>query len=398
MLLDEYASTVGDEAMHLLHEAAKPLRGKRVVHVNSTRAGGGVAEILESMQKLMVALGIETSWEVIQGTANFFECTKQLHNGLQGNSVSLSEQHYKEYDRVNAETAERLQEQLQTAEYVMIHDPQPCALIRHFPKRQGKWLWRCHIDAGHPDPSVWQFLKPLVSLYDGAVFTLREFAHRLSCPLFIIPPGIDPLSPKNCTLPDSVIEETCRAYKIDRARPIFLQVSRFDCFKDPVGVIQAYKKAHIPGSQLILAGGTADDDPEGADVLRAAQEAAQGEADIKILLLPSDAHRTINALQRAATVVLQKSLKEGFGLTVTEALWKEKPVIGGNVGGIRLQIKNERTGYLVQTPNEAAQAMVRLIKNPSLCASMGQAGHALVHQHFLITRHLTDYLKAWTAL
>ncbi|HET6372833.1 MAG TPA: glycosyltransferase, partial [Candidatus Polarisedimenticolia bacterium] len=260
-------------------------------------------------------------------------------------------------------------------------------------KRDSTWIWRCHVDVSRPHRPVWKFLRSFVGEYDASIFSLAAFAQPLPHPQYLIPPGIDPLSPKNMPLEEKEVEVTAARFGLDPDRPVILQVSRFDRFKDPVGVIRAYRmvRDHIP-VQLVLAGGTASDDPEGDEVLAEVREEAGADPDIHVLVLPPDAHREINALQRRADVVLQKSLREGFGLTVTEAMWKEKPVIGGDVGGIMLQVVNDHTGYRVSTPEGAAFRIRYLLNRPELMASMGSKGRTFVRENFLLTRQLREYL------
>lgn len=393
-LLDAYAKVAGEDVIDHLTQLAAPLRGRRVVHVNSTRVGGGVAEILAKLVPLSRDLDIDASWEVITGEGEFFECTKGFHNALQGNRLAISERLLKVYQDTNAVNAERLRSVLEEADFVFIHDPQPAPLVRHCPQRKGKWVWRCHIDASRPYRPVWRYLRHDVASYDASIFSLADFAQNLPHPKYIIPPSIDPLSEKNMELPQAEIDGIYREFGVDRDRPMLLQVSRFDHFKDPVGVIHAYRltKKFLPSVQLVLAGGSATDDPEGETVLRDVQAAAAEDPDIHILLLPPDAHRTINALQRAADIVLQKSLKEGFGLTVTEALWKGKAVIGGDVGGIRLQVINFHTGFLVSTPEGAALRTRYLLHQPEKLREMGAKAGQFVRDNFLITRQLRENL------
>lgn len=393
-LLDAYAKVAGEDVIDHLTQLAAHLRGRRVVHVNSTRVGGGVAEILDKLVPLSRDLDIDASWEVITGEGEFFECTKGFHNALQGNRLAISERLLRVYQDTNAVNAERLRPVLEEADFVFIHDPQPAPLIRHCPQRKGKWVWRCHIDASRPYRPVWRYLRHDVASYDASIFSLADFAQNLPHPKYIIPPSIDPLSEKNMELPQAEIDGIYREFGVDRDRPMLLQVSRFDHFKDPVGVIHAYRltKKFLPSVQLVLAGGSATDDPEGETVLRDVQAAAAEDPDIHILLLPPDAHRTINALQRAADIVLQKSLKEGFGLTVTEALWKGKAVIGGDVGGIRLQVINFHTGFLVSTPEGAALRTRYLLHQPEKLREMGAKAGQFVRDNFLITRQLRENL------
>lgn len=392
--LNDYAAVAGPDVVQQLALLSASLRGLRVVHVNSTRVGGGVAEILQTMVPLMRELGLDASWEVIDGSPAFFEVTKQFHNGLQGQTVAIPEALFGEYGRVSEANADRLAPLLRDADIVFIHDPQPAALARAVGQRRGRWVWRCHIDVSRPSRQVWRFLRPYVADYDAAVFSMADFVQELACPAYLIPPSIDPLAPKNVPLPEAEVAAVCAGLGIDPARPLVLQVSRFDRFKDPVGVIEAFRLARpfIPGLQLVLAGGGATDDPEGAAVEAEVRAAAGEDADIIVLQLPNDAHRTINALQHAADVVLQKSTREGFGLTVAEALWKGRPVIGGDTGGIRLQVVNHQTGFLVRTPEGAAIRIRYLMRHAGLRRAMGERGREHVRENFLVTRQLREYL------
>jgi trehalose synthase len=277
---------------------------------------------------------------------------------------------------------------------VIIHDPQPAALINHFPKHKGKWVWRCHIDMSRPFRPVWKYLREFVSKYNASIFSLSDFAQPLPHPIYLIPPSIDPIHEKNMDINHEEIREVQSRFEIDPDRPVILQVSRYDRFKDPIGVIHAYKlaKKFIPSLQLVLAGGGAADDPEGEVVLNEVHIAAKDDSDLKVLLLPGDAHRTINALQRGSDIILQKSIKEGFGLTVTEAMWKKKPVIGGDTGGIRIQVVNHHTGFLVNTPQGAALRIRYLLHSPDIMDEMGGKAKEFVRENFLITRHLQEYL------
>jgi len=399
-ILESYVQVCGEEVITQLRQLAAPLKGKRIIHVNSTAVGGGVAEILTKLVPLMRDLDLDVAWEVIKGDEDFFQCTKSMHNALQGNPVPISPQHLSHYQAVNADNADQLRHTLQPADYVFIHDPQPAALLSHMPQRQGKWIWRCHIDVSHPYRPVWKVLRDHIAPYDASIFSLATFAQALPHPEYIIPPSIDPLSDKNIDLEPQEIQSICDRYGIDSTRPWFIQVSRFDRFKDPVGVIRAYQLAtkFLPSLQLVLAGGSADDDPEGAAVLAEVKEAAAGDPDIHILALPPDANRTINALQRGADIVMQKSTREGFGLTVTEGLWKGKPVIGGNTGGIRLQVINHHTGFLVNTPEGAALRVRYLLNQPAKLIEMGQKAKEFVRENFLLTRQLREYLTLMVAL
>jgi trehalose synthase len=344
------------------------------------------------MVPLMEELGLQVRWEVISGSTEFYHVTKALHNGLQGFPVALSPRDFALHYEVNQAYAQHMNLQ---ADVVFVHDPQPIYLPLLTPRGQvQRWIWRCHIDASRPERAVWHYLTTAIPHYDATVFSMAAFTRPLPRPMFLIPPSIDPLSDKNCPLPEAERLATLEHLGIDPERPLLLQVSRFDRFKDPLGVIAAYRllKPYYPTLQLALAGGTAEDDPEGAGVLREVQAQAGEDPDLHVLLLPPDAHRTINALQRSATVVLQKSLKEGFGLTVTEALWKGKPVIGGACGGITLQVHDYQTGFLVHSPEGAAYRIRYLLRYADKRQRMGQAGHALVREHFLLIRHVRDYL------
>ncbi len=397
--IDLYASIVGERVVSHLRQLADRLTGLKIVHVNSTRTGGGVAEILERFIPLQTELGMSVAWEVIEGNPDFYRCTKAFHNSLQGNAVEIPEALLRAYEQTNERTAERLRTQLEDADYVFIHDPQPAPLLNLCPKRRGKWIWRCHIDVSRPYRPTWRYLRRFVEGFDASIFSLSDFSQTLPHPQYIIPPSIDPLSEKNVDLEPAEVETVYDRYGLDRSRPMILQVSRFDRFKDPVGVIRAYRlaKTFLP-LQLVLAGGGAADDPEGAAVLEEVMAAAADDPDIHVLDLPPDAHRTINALQRASDLVLQKSIKEGFGLVVTEALWKGKPVIGGDTGGIRLQVINHHTGFLVQTPEGAALRIRYLLHHRERLKEMGRKARELVRENFLLTRHLREYLTLMVAL
>ena len=399
-LLDGYASVAGEDAIDQLRQLCAPLRGMRVVHVNSTRVGGGVAEILAKLVPLKRELGIDATWEVITGDDDFFVTTKSMHNALQGDKATIQRAQLRAYEETNARNATDLRRSLEEADVVFVHDPQPAALIQSVKERRGKWVWRCHIDASRPYRPVWKYLRDIVAGYDASVFSLAAFAQELPHTQYIIPPSIDPLSEKNISLDDAEIRLVRSEFGLDPDRELMLQVSRFDRFKDPVGVIQAYRlaKKFSPGLQLVLAGGGADDDPEGEAVLAQTREAGGDDPDVHILVLPPDAHRKINALQRAADVVLQKSTREGFGLTVAEAMWKGKPVIGGDVGGIRLQIVNHHTGFLVRTPEGAALRIRYLLHHPELIEEMGEKARLFVRNNFLLTRHLRAYLTLMVSL
>jgi trehalose synthase len=391
--LSAYEAIAGSSAVTQLRRLGEKLAGFRVVHVNSTREGGGVAEILEWMVPNMRDVGIDASWEVIHGTPRFFEITKNIHNALQGRPVDVPKKAWRIYQDVNEENAERLRPLLEEADAVIIHDPQPAYLLKLCPGRRGKWVWRAHIDISRPFRPVWKVLRTFVTGYDASIFSMAEFAMPLPHPQFLVPPSIDPLSEKNRELELTEKDGVRAEFGIDRERPLLVQISRFDRFKDPIGVIRAYQLVRkVAPVQLVLAGGGASDDPEGKEVLDDVMEAAEGDPDIHILLLPSNAHRTINALQRMADIIVQKSTREGFGLTVTEGLWKGKPVIGGDVGGIRLQVTNHHTGFLVNTFEGAAHRIRYLLQHRKRAMEMGNTAREFVRENFLLTRHLRDYL------
>ena len=393
-LLERYANVAGAREVDHLRQLARRLAGRRIVHVNSTRQGGGVAEILNKLVPLTRALGIEVSWEVVSGEAEFYRCTKGMHNALQGDAIHLGEELLAAYETANRRNADRFRETLADADVVMIHDPQPAPLLHLVPERTGRWIWRCHIDLSRPHSPVWHYLEQFVRPYDASIFSLPDFSQALDHPQFLVPPAIDPLADKNRSLSGDEVEAVRREFGLDPDRPLMVQVSRFDRFKDPVGVIHAYQlaKRSFPELQLVLAGGTASDDPEGAEVLEEVREAAGDDGDLHVLLLPPDAHLTINALQRAADIVVQKSTREGFGLTVSEGLWKGRPVIGGNVGGIRLQILQGRTGFLVNSPEGAALRVRQLLADPEARERMGREAREHIRSDFLLTRLLRDHL------
>lgn len=397
--LENYLPIVGPQAVSQLEQLGRELAGSKVVHVNSTKEGGGVAEILTWLIPLMKDLKLDASWEVVTGESEYFQVTKTFHNGLQGNKVQLTPDMIATYEKTVEENAQRLRPILEKADYVFIHDPQPAALIKLCPNRKGKWIWRCHIDVSKPDLYVWKYIKSLVSGFDASIFSMPQFAQSLPHPQFIIAPSIDPLSEKNRELEYEEVNSILRELNIPTDVPILTQVSRFDRFKDPVGVIRAFRMLQqTVKARLILAGGGATDDPEGAAVLEEVKQAAGNEENIHILMLPSDAHKTINALQRASRIVIQKSTQEGFGLTVTEALWKGKPVIGGNVGGIKLQVHDHHTGYLVSTPEGAALRIMELINHEERIERIGQKAREFVKEYFLLNRHLREYLTLMLGL
>ncbi len=391
-MLEEYIPFVGEETIQELILISKKLKDLKVLHVNSTYKGGGVAEILNSLVPLMNELEIKTDWKVFRGDERFFSFTKKLHNLLHipcGKYINSDEIVY--YLKI---TFENLKE-IDTENYdiVFIHDPQPMGLI--IKKHPGqKWIWRCHIDTSTPDPQAWNFLENFLNAYDACIFHMPEFAYeRITIPIYTIPPSIDPLHPKNIELSEEEIKNIITKFGIDLEKPIILQVSRFDRLKDPFGVFEAFKLIKKKyDCQLVLVGSFAEDDPEGESVYKELLNKTSGEKDVFVLNLPPNSHREINAFQRGATVVVQKSLKEGFGLVVSEAMWKGKPVVGSNVGGIKRQIVHGITGYLVNSIEGAAVRIKQLLANKYFRDEMGFHAKERVKHRFLIIRHLRDYL------
>lgn len=394
MRLSDYRGIAEAGDIRALEAMSKRLKGRKILNVNSTAAGGGVAELLQRIVPLVKDLEIDVRWEVMKAEMPFFEVTKSIHNALQGKGKPLTKEMWEIHEATNRQNAEKLD---LDADFVVIHDPQPALYIDY--KKRGVWLWRCHIDISRPELASWFYLKNIVERYDAAVFSVSRFAQSMNITQYMMHPSIDPLSDKNIELSPEEIQAVFDRFQIPRDKPVLLQVSRFDPFKDPVGVIEAYrlvKKYH--DCRLVLAGGTATDDPEGERVLNEVREKAGNDPDIHILLLPPFSDREINALQRGATVVLQKSTREGFGLVVAEALWKKKPVIGGNVGGIPLQIVEGVTGFLVNSVDGCAYRIRQLLVNPEQAHKMGEAAKEHVRRNFLITRNVKDYLSLWMAM
>jgi trehalose synthase len=393
-MIDRYTGISPKGDLILLKRLGERLGGRSFLHVNSTKEGGGVAEILHRMIPILKSLGIDAKWSVLEGDETFFDITKKIHNALQGYPETITEKMWEYYFEVNRKNAETMDLE---ADAVLIHDPQPAPLIEF--RKGGRWIWRCHIDGSNPMKDVSGYLFRFLSKYEAAVFSVAKFAKPMGIDEFIIPPSIDPLSEKNIELSTSEVHDALEKFHIPPDRPMILQVSRFDRFKDPIGVIKAFRLAKkYNDCILVLAGSPATDDPEGAEVLSEVREYASGDADIHILLLPPFSDREINALQRAATIVLQKSLKEGFGLTVSEAMWKGKPVIGGAIGGIPLQILHGATGFLVHSVEGAAFRIRQLLSNQEMATRMGELGKEQVRTHFLITRQARDYLSVWYTL
>ena len=384
--LEDYAPIIGRPELDEIYFLAKPLAGKTVTMINSTAVGGGVAELLNRMVPMMNELKINTRWDVITGGNDFFEVTKAFHNALHGAQYEFTRQ----AREVFMATTEQNRRRMRFDDDIMvIHDPQPVGLIASKPEHKAKWIWRCHIDLSNPHPDVWGFLRPMVDQYDAAIFSSPSFARQLAIPQYLFYPCIDPLSEKNKELEPSYIQKVCDDFGIDRSRPVVTQISRFDRLKDPVGVIKAYKLArNYVDCQLVLAGGGATDDPEGAAVLKEVMGAAGDDPDIVILDLPPWSALEINALQRASTIIVQKSLKEGFGLTVTEALWKGKPTIASAVGGIPTQVIHKLTGVLVHSVEGCAYQIRYLLTHPEFAAQLGKNGHEHVKENLLMSTSL----------
>jgi len=393
--LGAYRDVCPPGTLDLIWSLAERLKGLSLLHVNSTRMGGGVSEILLRLIPMFEELGISARWEVMTGTPLFFTATKCMHNALQGDEKFPTAEMFEEYKDVNRRNVESIP---LDADIAVIHDPQPAPYIEWKPAG-ARWLWRCHIDVSRPQKKVWYFLKDYVSRYDGAIFTLASFAQKLKIPQFLIYPSIDPLSDKNRELLPEQTAAVREKYGFPVDKPILLQVSRFDKFKDPLGVILAYKMVKkTTDCCLVLAGGGATDDPEGSEVLARVRSEAEADEDIFVLDLPPDANLTINALQRLAHVVIQKSVREGFGLTVAEAMWKGNPVIGGAVGGITTQIVYGLTGYTVNSVEGCAYRIRYLLNNPEAARRLGENAKEYTRTNFLITRHLIDYLSLLSLL
>ncbi len=393
--LDAYREIVGETIVEELYLLAERLSGKVIQNINSTFVGGGVAEILCNIVPLLNDLGVDARWDVIKGDENFFQVTKKMHNALHAVKEEFAESDFDHFLKVNKQNAKELEFY---GDVVFVHDPQPVALIER--KKPGStWAWRCHIDFSNPDQEVWLFLEKFIERYDCAVFSAPAFARPLSIRQVLISPSIDPVSDKNRELSNDMVESVFEKFGIDQSRPVITQISRFDYLKDPIGVIKAYRLAKKNmDCQLVLAGGGATDDPEGAEVLEKVRSEADGDEDIFILLLPPESNLEINALQRGSSIVLQKSLREGFGLTVSEALWKAKPVIASAVGGIPLQIQHEYSGILTHTIEGTAYWIKRVLSDPDYAKSLGKNGKEHIRNHFLITRHLRDYLMLFLSL
>jgi trehalose synthase len=398
--LADYASITARGLMDEIRRLAESLQGKRVLHLSATAFGGGVAEINYTLVPLMADAGIDVEWRIIRGGDEFFSVTKTIHNALQGNPQGLSDEQMQIYRRYSALNAEELED---VYDYVIVHDPQPLGMIEQFPRSRAKWIWRGHIDFSAPNPQVMEFLLPWLRRYDGAIFHLREYVPRAAGlpPCYIWPPAIDPLAPKNMALSPEDAAYIVDQFGIDVERPLLTQVSRFDPWKDPLGVIDAYRevKSAEPDVQLALVGSMAHDDPEGWDFYNQTVAYAGGDPDIYILSnLNNVGSVEVNAFQVHSKAVLQKSIKEGFGLTVSEALWKARPVVAGRVGGIVVQIDDGETGWLVDSATECAQACLEILRSPEEARRRALAGKEHVRRNFLTPRLLRDWLVLFNRL
>jgi trehalose synthase len=386
--LCEYEPIAGKSVIEELSLLGDKLSGKKIQTINSTAVGGGVAEILSRMIPLLKELGVDAHWDLIRGGERFFEATKRFHNTLHGRKEPITEDDYKVFLQT---TDENIRDLKIYGDIVFVHDPQPVGIVQK--KNHNRWIWRCHIDLSRPDPDVWGFIKKFVDNYDAAVFSAPSFSQTLNIRQFLISPSIDPLSDKNKELPQEFIDSVLGKYGIEKDRPIITQISRFDYLKDPLGVIDIFRLVRKYNKcQLVLAGGPATDDPESGKVLAEVRDKAGKDPDIHILLIPPGSDLEINALQRISTVIVQKSIREGFGLTVTEALWKAKPVVASSVGGIPLQIKHRYSGLLCHSLEGAAHLIRQLLNSPDYAKRLGENGREHIRQSFLLTRHLRDYM------
>jgi trehalose synthase len=385
--LESYESLIGAAAVERILNKSKSLANKRIAHISSTFYGGGVAEILTPLTLLSNAVGIDTDWRLIQGTPAFFQCTKMLHNALQGGRFSFTDEQKAIYEELAEENSMRLQ--LDDTSVIIVHDPQPLPLITKYVARTTPWIWQCHVDLSMPDAKAWHYLKPFVEQYNLAIFSLPEYRKELAVSQRFVTPAIDPFSAKNCELSADEAGEILEQHGIPTDLPIVAQISRFDRWKDPAGVIEAFRRAQlVVDSTLVLLGSPAVDDPEAGLIL----ESLQSSVDDRVHVLTVDDPLLVNAVQRTAAVVLQKSLREGFGLTVTEAMWKGAAVIGGNVGGIRQQIADGETGFLVNSVQQAADRIVQLLQDETLRKRLGAEAKERVRERYLLSHLLEDWL------
>ena len=392
--LADYTHIVGRPLVEEIRALAEPLKGKRVVHLSATAFGGGVSEILYTLIPLMRDAGLEVEWQVIYGREDFFTSTKLMHNALQGAPQDLTEEQWAiwfQYNEMNARELSR------DWDVCVVHDPQPAALLSLAPEKADAWVWRCHIDVSTPNPATMARLLPYIREYPASLFHVADYVpDGMNSGVHIVPPAIDPLAPKNMALSLEDATYVCKQFGIDTSRPMMCQVSRFDPWKDPLGVIDAYRivKLQRPDAQLALVGSMASDDPEGWDFYNSTLAHGEGDPDIHILNNFNNVGPIeVNAFQSLADVVIQKSTREGFGLTVSEALWKGRPFIGGDVGGIPLQVRNGVSGYLVSTVEDCAARSLDILNDPALGKALGRRGKEHVREHFLTPRYLRDYLK-----
>jgi trehalose synthase len=384
--VEDYEPFIGPKTIDRIRKKAKTLQYLHVANVNATYYGGGVAELLTSLTLLMNSVGIKTGWRVIQGAPDFFTITKKMHNALQGGEINLSDRKMEIYEEVIYENA--IRNHLENHNMVIIHDPQPLPMINHY-KKNGPWIWRCHVDLSNLNRELWDYLLPFIEKYDAVILSIKDYKQKLKTPQVFFMPAIDPFSILNREMSESEIKERLDHYEIPTDLPLVVQISRFDRWKDPEGVIEAFKIARKEvDATLVLLGNVATDDPEGTEVY----ESLLNCREERIIILSHQDTALVNALQRRAAVVLQKSIREGFGLTVAEAMWKGTAVIGGNVGGIRYQIRNGVNGFLVSSVEEAAARMIQLIKDRKLRQRMGQKAKETVRKQFLLTRYLEQYL------
>lgn len=390
--IEEYRGVAGSEVLEQIYSYAERLQGEHIVMVNSTPTGGGVAEILNSLVLLLNNLGVKTGWRILKGSDSFFQITKEFHNAFQGAGIKLNRRKRGTYEQVNYNNA--LMNHLDSHDLVVVHDPQPLPLIRFYKKRI-PWIWRFHPDMTHPNKELMQYTKPFIEQYDAMIVSSPEYIQKgLKVKQIIIHPSIDPLSDKNSYLEKAKVKTLLHRRGIKMNKPIVSQISRFDIWKDPLGVIDVFEQVRKKiNCQLVLMGNMASDDPEGPEIYRQVMKRTNGDPDITVIVNSPDNDRTVNALQRASHVVLQKSLREGFALTVSEAMWKETPVVGTRVGGIPLQVRHRKTGMLVTSNHEAAQAVLQVLSNARLRKRLGTQAKEHVRKHFLITRHVLDYLK-----
>ena len=397
--LADYTHIVGKETVEEIRALAEPLQGKRVLHVNATAFGGGVSEILYTIVPLMSDIGLDAHWQVILGAEEFFNVTKLMHNSLQGDPTSITDQQWEVFQGYNAMNARDLEGDW---DVVIVHDPQPAGLFNNASEKSRHWVWRCHIDLSTPNPSTIERLRPLIEPYEASVWHLPQYVPEgITEGVRIVPPAIDPLSPKNMAFSPEDAAFVSEQFGIDPERPLLCQVSRFDPWKDPMGVIDAYRavREKVPDVQLALVGSMATDDPEGWDFFNRTMAHADGDPDIKILSnLNNVGAIEVNAFQSQADVCIQKSTREGFGLTVTEALWKGRPTIGGDVGGIPLQIVDGESGFLVSSSEECAQRSLEILEDPDLAKRIGKAGKEHARKNFLSPRLLRDWLKIFTEI